>query len=135
MATTQEILDAATELGKKIAGHESARKLEDSLKKLQDDVESQRLLNDYQRHLQSLAQKQQRQQPIEVEEKRKLEELQGKVIRDTVLRDLQMAQMDYLDLMRRVDDAMTGNIEDGGTAQGQGPAAASPLVNPDISGR
>jgi cell fate (sporulation/competence/biofilm development) regulator YlbF (YheA/YmcA/DUF963 family) len=132
MATTQEILDKATELGKKIAGHDSARKLEDAMSKLHDDLDAQRLLSDYQRHLQTLGEKEARQQPIEVEDKHKLEDLQGKVIRNTVLRDLQMAQMDYLDLMRRVDEAMTGHIEDGGAAQGQ--AATSPLVNPDITG-
>ncbi len=133
MATTQEILDSATELGKKIASHDSARKLEDAMSRLRDDVEAQRLLTDYQRHLQTLGEKESRQQPIEVEDKRKLEDLQGKVIRNTILRDLQMAQMDHLDLMRRVDEAMTGDIEDGG-AQGQGQAATSPLVNPDVTG-
>ncbi len=133
MATTQEILDSATELGKKIASHDSARKLEDAMSRLRDDVEAQRLLTDYQRHLQTLGEKESRQQPIEVEDKRKLEDLQGKVIRNTILRDLQMAQMDHLDLMRRVDEAMTGDIEDGG-AQGQGHAATSPLVNPDVTG-
>jgi len=133
MATTQEILDSATELGKKLTGHESARKLEAAMSKLRDDVNAQRLLNDYQRHLHALAEKESRQQPIEVEDKHKLEDLQGKVIRNTVLRDMQMAQMDYLDLMRRVDEAMTGNIENGGAIGEQSPAA-SPMVNPDVTG-
>lgn len=132
MATTQEILDSAAELGKKIASHVSAGKLENAMSKLREDIDAQRLLNDYQRHLHTLAEKESRQQPIEVEDKHKLEDLQGKVIRNAVLRDLQMAQMDYLDLMRRVDEAMTGDIDDGGAGPGQ--AAASPLVNPDIAG-
>lgn len=129
MATTQEIIDAAGDLGKKIAQHDTARKLETIIKQLQDDVEAQRLLADYQRHITAVGEKEAAGQPIEVEDKTKLEELQGQVIRNTLLRDFQMAQMDYLDLMRQVDGAISGTPDQAPTG-----AAQSPLVNPDIAG-
>jgi len=133
--TTEQILAKATELGRLIADHPAAARMEQAVNKLESDLEAQRLLNDYNRHIQTVAQKEASGRPIEVADKHKLEQLQVQVISNPLLGEVQMAQMDYLDLMRRVDDAMTGHIEDGGTAQGQGPAAASPLVNPDISGR
>lgn len=129
MATIHEILDAASDLGKKIAEHDTARKLETIIKQLQDDVQAQRLLADYQRQITALGEKEANGQPIEVEDKSKLEELQGQVIRHPLLRDFQMAQMDYLDLMRQVDSAISGSPTDAGVAPAQ-----SPLVNPDISG-
>lgn len=129
MATTQEVLAAARDLSELIAKHEAAQKVEEVMKKLEADVEAQRLLNDLNRHVATLAEKESSNQPIEVEDKRKLETLQGGVSRNVVLRDFQMVQMDYVDLMRKVDQA----ISDRGD---QAPAAStskSPIVTPGTS--
>jgi hypothetical protein len=63
-----------------------------------------------------------------VEDKRQLERLQKAVVMNPTLRELQMVQMDYVDLMRRVDEAMAG-------AGGLEPpsSAASPIVTPNLS--
>jgi cell fate (sporulation/competence/biofilm development) regulator YlbF (YheA/YmcA/DUF963 family) len=130
MATTQEILSAAREVGKLIASHDTARKLEAAMQKLQGDTEAQRALNDYNRHLQKLGEKEQSGKPIEVAEKQQLEKLQTTVIRNPVLRNFQMAQMDYLDLMRKVDEAMAGQPEQaagGGPGIAQAPPGAAPV--------
>jgi len=128
MATTQEILDAAGELGKLVSSHAAAVRFEDSVKALREDVEAQRTLTDYQRHLTTLAEKNATGKPIEVDDKQQLETLQNKVINTPILRDFQMAQMDYLDLMRQVDAAITG------PSDAAPEAASSPIVNPDVSG-
>lgn len=128
MATTDEILKKARELGELIATHPSAKKLEDVLRKLQDDTEAQRAMNDYNRHLQTVGEKEMQGKPIEVEDKRKLESLQMAVVRNPTLRDFQMAQMDYLDLMRRVDEEIEGR------AAGAQPAAAAPGGAPGAPG-
>lgn len=108
MPTTQEILDAATKLGKLIAEHDAAKRLESAAKQFNDNVDAQRLLTDYQRHVNAVGQKEASGQPIEVADKHKLEELQTKLSREPALGQLQMAQMDYLDLMRQVDAAIEG---------------------------
>lgn len=120
MATTQEILDAATALGKQIGTHEVTIKFEKSLKALEDDIEAQRLLNDYQRHLAKIAEKESKGEPIEVEDKRRLEDLQGRVVSHDTLRSLQVSQMDYLDLMRQVDQAISGRSTRAGASEGLG---------------
>ncbi len=127
MATTQEILDAAGELGKLISSHTTASALEKVVKALREDVEAQRKLADYQRHLTAIGEKEASGKPIEVDDKKKLETLQGEVIRTPVLRDFQLAQMDHMDLMRQVDAAISG------TAPVPDSPAASPIVNPDVS--
>src|ERR1043165_2883768 len=108
MATTDEIIAKAKELGKLIASHPAAAKFEETVRKLQADVDAQRALNDFNRHLQKIGEKEQAGRPIEVEDKRQLEKLQNAVIRNPLLGAFQMAQMDYLDLMRKVDEAMSG---------------------------
>jgi len=137
MATTQEIIDAAVQLGKLIATHQAAIGFDDTVKQFKDDVEAQRLMTDYQRHLAKISEKESKGEPIEVEDKRQIEKFQGEVIRHPVLRDLQIKQMDYLDLMRRVDEAIASRSAPGGAAagsslgdlagEGQPPAGGTPL--------
>lgn len=107
MATTQEILSAAADLGKLISKHQAAIKFEQTVKQLQEDVQAQRLLTDLNRHLEKLGQKEAQGQPIEVADKKTLEDLQHKVIRHPLLSQFQMVQMDYLDLMRKVDEVIS----------------------------
>jgi len=57
MPTTQEILNKAQDLGKLLAKHDALTRLESVLKTFQEDVEAQRLFNDYQRHLAKIGQK------------------------------------------------------------------------------
>lgn len=133
MPTTQEILDAAQKLGKLIASHDSAQKLEQAARKLQGDVEAQRILTDYNRQLEKVADKEAHGKPIEVDDKRQLEKLQASVVRNAVLREFQVAQMDYLDLMRRVDEAMAG-VDHAAPAAAPGTDALGTLLGGGGSG-
>ena len=90
MATTEEILDAARQLGKLIGSHEAAKKFADVMGHLREDDDAQRLLNDYNRQLSTITEKESAGTPVEVEDKRKLESLQTQVMTNDVLRDLQM---------------------------------------------
>lgn len=141
MAQKQEILDAADALGKQIAEHEAAEKFEQATKALDDDVEAQRAVNDFQRHLQTLAEKQRNHQPIEPAEKQKLEELQMAVAMNIKVRALQQAQMDFLDLLREVMTRIEQNAvgeEQAAAATGAAPApggaggagGAGPILGP-----
>lgn len=129
MATTQEILDNAHKLGEMIATHETAKKFQHIVERLQSDIEAQRVMTDYQRIMQKLGEKEAQGRPIEPEEKRQLEKCQTAVARNLLLQQLQMAQMDYLDLMRQVDEAISGQGEIAPPEP-----AASPLVNPNLAG-
>ncbi|MCC7145164.1 MAG: YlbF family regulator [Phycisphaeraceae bacterium] len=111
MASTAEILKAAGELGKMIAGHEITRRFEAVLGKLSGDQEAQRALNDLNRQIQKVAQKEESGQAVEVADKREVERLRSAVIKNPLLREFQMVQMDYADLMRQVDEAMSGQAQ------------------------
>jgi cell fate (sporulation/competence/biofilm development) regulator YlbF (YheA/YmcA/DUF963 family) len=128
MATTQEIVQAAEALGKLIAGHPAAQRFEAAVQKLQQDSGAQRVLTDFNRMVEKLGQKEAAGQPIEVPEKRELERLRGELIRTSLLQELQVAQMDYVDLMRQVDEAMGGKdpLRDEGKA-GKPPLNAESL--------
>jgi len=114
MADTNQILNAASQLGRMISEHPAVRKYGEILAAIREDVEAQRLLADYSRHMDLIGEKESQGRPIEVEDKRRLADLQGRVAMNAKLRDMQIAQMDYVDLMRSVDEAMAG----GGAPQG-----------------
>ncbi len=138
MATTDEILNAAREVGKLVSEHDTAKRLEGAIKMLQNDVASQRVLTDFNRALQSLGEKEARGQGITLEDKHKLEELQRSVVRNPTLRSFQMAQMDYVDLLRKIDEAITGEsgVEPtaGAAPAGSGAAPSGGIGGPVIVG-
>lgn len=119
MASEQEILDQATKLGELLAEHDAVKKMEAATKAFESDTASQRGFTDYQRFAQSLQQKAQQGAPIEVEDKRQLEELQQAVINNPLLANMQRAEMDYVDLLRKIDAAIVG--AGGGVGQAMGP--------------
>lgn len=107
MADIATIIKQADELGRLIAQHDATRRYDQAIQALEKDTDAQRALTDLNRHIEMLAEKESQGKPIEVADKRKLESLQSAVIASKTLRDVQVAQMDYVDLMRQVDDAMS----------------------------
>lgn len=123
MPSEQEILDLASQIGEMIAEHDAVKKLASATQAFEADVNSQRAFTDYQRFAQTLQQKAQGGAPIEVEDKRKLEVLQQAVITNPLLANMQRAEMDYVDLLRKVDAAIVGS--GGAVPQPAGPGAGA----------
>lgn len=139
MATTDEILAAAKKLGELIADHDASKKFSDAIQKLTNDVDAQRAVSDYERTMQMVSQKQAMGQPIEVAEKRKLQELQQIMGTNLTLGQVQQAQMDYLDMKRKAFEAIEAETEiepdgpmaDAGASAGAAGApggGASPII-------
>ncbi|MBI1335839.1 MAG: hypothetical protein GC164_02625 [Phycisphaera sp.] len=121
MASRDEILKAARSLGDLIAKDSTVQKLEAAAKALQGDIEAQRVMTDYERQIGKIGEKEATGKPIEVADKRELERLQKAMMASKVLRDFQVAQMDYLDLMRSVDEAIEGQAVSAPSAGGGQP--------------
>ncbi len=128
MASEKDILEQATKLGELIAEHDAVKKMESATKAFEADTTSQRAMADYQRFAQTLQQKAQSGGAIEVEDKRKLEELQQAVITNPLLANMQRAEMDYLDLLRKVDGAIVGSGGPMAEAMQQAPPQAGPSI-------
>lgn len=106
MPTTQEIIDAAQKLGQLIQQHQAATNYEEAVAAIEANPDAKSLLMDYNKLMQTVMEKQQTNQPIEVDEKHKLEELQTQVIDNQILKNLQVAEMDYADLRRKINQAI-----------------------------
>jgi len=112
MATTEQILEDAKKIGKLIADHETTRRFEAAVKKLDSDPTVQQTMGAYQQLIQKLGQKEMSGQPIEVAEKRQLQEVQNSLVHNLTLREFQMAQVEYTDLLRKVDEAINSEAVD-----------------------
>lgn len=130
MATTQEVQDKAKELGERIADHQATRRLEEAAKALDNDADAQRVMNRFNEEIQKLAEKQQRGQPIEVQEKQALQQVQTEVATNLKVQNLQRAQMDYLDLVRQAFVTVTEQAGGGPSDSGQGPGPAAGGISP-----
>lgn len=106
MPTKQEIEAKAKELGDLIGQTDAAKEMQSVEKTLENDVETQRLITDFNRLLQTLGQKQAQGQPIKVDDKRKLEQIQTSIATNIQIQRLQKAQMNYMDLLRTATTTM-----------------------------
>jgi cell fate (sporulation/competence/biofilm development) regulator YlbF (YheA/YmcA/DUF963 family) len=102
----EEIMELAEKLGKAIAASPQAAGLRAARAELLKHPEVQQLLKDYQAQAGKLAKLQDESKPIEPEDKRKLEELQNKLVSDETFKKYTAAQVEYVDVMRKVNSSL-----------------------------
>ncbi len=100
------IIELAEKLGKAIAESTPATKLRQSRKALEAEPEITQCLKDF--HVQSdkLAKLEAENKSIEVDDKHELQELHDKLIASELFKNLTAAQMEYIDFMRKVNNAL-----------------------------
>jgi cell fate (sporulation/competence/biofilm development) regulator YlbF (YheA/YmcA/DUF963 family) len=101
-----EIIEQAGRLGGMIAKSMQATKLREAKEALHKDAAATALLADYQKQAMKVGQLEEQNKPIEVEDKRKLQELQSKLVSMDVFKKFTATQVEYIDLMRKVNEAL-----------------------------
>lgn len=119
--TIEEITQLAGRLGKQIAESPEAKKLREARAELRNDSETHQTLQEYQKQSEKMSQLRQENKPIEVGDKHRLEELEQKLTASETFKRFTAAQVDYVDLMRKVNDALSKHLSDV-----EGPAAQPP---------
>jgi cell fate (sporulation/competence/biofilm development) regulator YlbF (YheA/YmcA/DUF963 family) len=110
------IIEMARRLGKAIADSPQAAALKAARDEMDKDAEAPRLLNDYQAQADKMLALERDNKPVEVEDKRKLRDLQEKLAGSPAFKKYTAAQVDYVDLMRKVNNAIRGEL---GEAEGE----------------
>ncbi len=108
----EEILDQAAKLGQMIAGSPEAGKLKQAQQALEAEPELKQLLQDTQQHMDKMSQLESSGQPIEVDDKRRLQELQNQLIASETFKQFTAGQVEYVDLMRKVNEAMRRELRE-----------------------
>lgn len=104
------ITELASRLGKTIEGSPEAAALRDAREALNAQPEVARILKDFQAQSDRVRQFEADGKPIEVDDKHKLQDLQDKLIASEVFKKFTAAQVDYIDLMRQVNQAIQAEL-------------------------
>ena len=121
MADSNEILAAASKLGGLISTHASIIAYKEIARQLDLDVTARTMLGQYEQLIETLSQKEAQGLPIEVAEKRAFEQLQQSIAMQPTLKRFAQAQMEYMDLMRKVQETINAGLS--------GQKAAAPAID------
>lgn len=120
---TQQIMDAAEKLGQLVAQHPSVAKYKQAQKSLGEDPDAARLLADFNRQLETLVRQEQQGQPVTDAQRNQLEGLQRQISSHLRIKNLNMAEVEFVDILRRVSQAIRAQVVDRPAAGAPAPAA------------
>ena len=102
----ERILGLASRLGQTIAESTAAKALQAARQAVDADKELQQVMRDYRQQADKLRKLEQETKPIEPEDKRALEAMNQKLAASEKFKTLTAAQMEYIDLLRKVNEAV-----------------------------
>jgi cell fate (sporulation/competence/biofilm development) regulator YlbF (YheA/YmcA/DUF963 family) len=127
---TQQILDAADSLGKLVAQHPAVERYRQAQKSLAEDPDAGRLLNDFNRQIMTLARQEESGMPVTDAQRRQLEGLQAQLASHLKIKALNIAQMEFVDLMRKVSDGIRRQVSESPATPG---AEGAPAPGPKLT--
>lgn len=106
-----EIVEKARELAMAIRGSEGYKALVSAEKKLGENAEVRKMMEDFDRQSRMIHEKETALQPVEVEDKRKLQQLHERMQSEPLVQELLRAQADYAQMMAKVNEAIDSNLK------------------------
>ena len=131
-ADTTEILAEADKLGQLVAQHPAVDKYKQAQKAVAEDPEANRAMGDFERMLESLSRQEQNGMSITDAQRSSLESLQSRIVSNIKVKALNLAQVEFIDLLRKVNQAIQSKVIDmpgaaaGGAGAGAGAAPRAP---------
>jgi cell fate (sporulation/competence/biofilm development) regulator YlbF (YheA/YmcA/DUF963 family) len=110
---TQQILDEATKLGDLVAQHPAVARYKSAQKSVAEDPDAGRLMAEFNRQLETMSRQEQSGMPVTDAQAQQLESLQNKIISHIKIKNLNMAQVDFIDLLRKINQTIQGRLSDG----------------------
>ena len=117
---TQQILDAAETLGKMVAEHPAVARYQQAQKSVADDTEATRMLTDFDKALEKLGRQEQSGMPVTEAQQQQLQAMQSRIVSHLKVKALNMAQVDFIDLLRKVNQMIQKPLHMGGQQQAAG---------------
>jgi cell fate (sporulation/competence/biofilm development) regulator YlbF (YheA/YmcA/DUF963 family) len=99
----EKILELAEQLGQAMGEHAIGKKYVAAKAQMDADPIARQLIQEYEQAAMSIGQKEQQGRPIEPGDKRKLAEIQGKIASNASVKSWMQTQMEYLNLLRQVN--------------------------------
>ena len=106
------LVELAEKLGKMIAASPAASRLRRAKKALNQEADTSKTLEDFRRQSEKLAKLEDENKPIEVEDKHLLRDLREKLLASETFKEFTGAQVEYVDLMRKVNEALQKHLNE-----------------------
>lgn len=114
MADLNEILEQANKLGELVASHPAVQRYKDAQKALSNDPEASRLLAEFERELVNLSRQEQSGIPVTEAQQQKLQAIQSRIVSNLRIKALNLAEMEFYDLLRRVNQTVLRHVSPAG---------------------
>jgi cell fate (sporulation/competence/biofilm development) regulator YlbF (YheA/YmcA/DUF963 family) len=124
---TQQILQQAEKLGQMLKEHPAVQRFKSAQKAVGEDPEATRLLGEFDRQLEALGRQEQQGRPVTDAQRMQLEALQNKIVSHIKIKNLNLAQVEFVDLLRKISQTYQRLLADAPTTA---PAAAKPAESP-----
>jgi len=123
----EEILQKANELGLMIKGSDIYKRYEELVKKIEADENARKLLEEYIKLSEELYQKEANGGVVEVEDKKKLQDITQKVSESQLIKEFIATQTYYVNMMMQIQNAISNPKGD--------PIGPSKIIKPGQSGK
>jgi cell fate (sporulation/competence/biofilm development) regulator YlbF (YheA/YmcA/DUF963 family) len=121
---TQQIMEAADKLGQLAAQHPAVDKYKQAQKTIAEDPDAARLMNDFNRQIMALSRQEEAGMPVTDAQRHQLESLQVQLASHIKVKALSMAQVEFVDLMRKITEVIRSKVSETPGA----PASGGPKV-------
>ena len=118
---TQQIIAEAEKLGALVVQHPAVAKYKAAQKSVADDPDAGRLLSEFDKQLDMLGRQEQSGMPVTDAQRAQLESLQTRIVSNIKVKALNLAQVEFIDLLRRVTQTIQRPLADTQPGAGGGP--------------
>ena len=124
---TQQILQAAEKVGQLLKEHPTVEKFKSAQKAVAEDPDASRMLAEFERQLEALARQEQQGHPATDAQRMQLESLQSKIVSHIKIKNLNLAQVEFVDLLRKISQTYQRPLADAAPAQAGPKLTGTPL--------
>lgn len=121
-ADTTQIMTEADKLGQLVAQHPAIERYKQAQKAVADDPDANRAMADFEQQLEKLARQEQSGMPVTDAQRQTLEAVQSRIVSNIKVKALNMANVEFVDLLRKVNQAIQGKVAEAVGAGGAGAA-------------
>lgn len=113
MATdTQQVLELADQIGDLLKDHPVVKRYKDAQQSIAADPEAGRLLADFDRQIEALGRQEQAGMPVTDAQQQKLQDLQGRIVSHIKIKNLNLAQVEFVNLLRQISQRYQSKLVD-----------------------
>src|SRR5579862_4015269 len=109
---TQQLLDDATKLGQLAAQHPAVARYKQAREAVDKDPEANRMLSELDRQIETLTRQQQSGLPVTDAQQHALEAMQSRIVSHIKIKALNMAQVEFVDLLRKITQTIQRQLTD-----------------------